>query len=86
MPDPFVRTSKIAQWGNSAAVRLPAATLEHARLRVDEAVEVVARDGEVIIRRQRDRVTLDSLLAGFDPAKHRQDLLIDDAPVGQETL
>jgi antitoxin component of MazEF toxin-antitoxin module len=60
--------------------------LEQAQLRIDEAVDVIARDGEVIIRRQRPRVTLDDLLARFDPAKHRHELIMDDPPVGRETL
>jgi antitoxin MazE len=86
MSDAIVRTSKIARWGNSAAVRLPTAALEQARLQVDEPVEIVARDGEVVIRRQRPRVTLDDLLSRYDPEKHRHELITDDAPVGRETL
>lgn len=38
-----------------------------------------------IIRRQRPRVTVAELLAGFDPARHRHDLTLDDPPTGSET-
>jgi Growth regulator len=86
MPNDVVRASRIAQWGNSAAIRLPAAVLEHAHLSADDPVELAARDGEIIIRRQRPRVTLDDLLARYDPEKHRHDLLVDDPPVGRETI
>ncbi|MGQ9366887.1 AbrB/MazE/SpoVT family DNA-binding domain-containing protein [Azospirillum sp. ST 5-10] len=86
MPDDTVRTGKIARWGNSAAVRLPAAVLEQARMGTDDAVEVVARDGEIVIRRQRPRVTLDDLLTRFNPEKHRHDLILDAPPIGRETL
>ena len=47
---------RIGQWGNSAAVRLPSAALDRAILHVEDAVDVIAQDGEIIIRRQRRRV------------------------------
>jgi antitoxin MazE len=86
MSDATAKTGKIARWGNSAAVRLPSAVLAQAQLRVDDAVEVIARADEIVIRRQRPRVTLDALLAQFDPEKHRHDPLLDDPSVGIETL
>jgi hypothetical protein len=49
-------------------------------------VDILAREDEIIIRRQAPRPTLDDLLARFDPAKHRHDLMLDDPPVGGETL
>ena len=85
MPDVIIRPSKVAQWGNSAAVRLTSAALDRAHLRMDDPVDVIARDGEIIIRRQRPRVTMAELLARFDPAKHRHDLELDVEPVGSET-
>ncbi len=44
----IVKSSKVAQWGNSAAVRLTTATLEEAALRIGDAVELVAGNGEII--------------------------------------
>ena len=85
MPDPLIRPGKIARWGNGAAVRIGTAALERAGLHVDDAVEVVADEDEIVIRRQRPRVTMAELLARFDPAKHRHDLAFDGAPVGSET-
>jgi hypothetical protein len=52
----------------------------------DDTVEVVARDGEIVIRRQHPVETLDGLLARFDPAKHRHDLILDGLPLGTEIL
>jgi antitoxin component of MazEF toxin-antitoxin module len=60
--------------------------LERAHLRVDDPVEVIVRADEIVIRRQRPLVTLDALLARFDPTKHRHELLLDDPPVGIENL
>jgi antitoxin component of MazEF toxin-antitoxin module len=85
MPEIVTRTSKISQWGNGAAVRLGAASLETAHFSIDDAVEVIARQDEIVIRRQRPRVTMAELLANFDPDKHRHDLAFDAEPMGTET-
>lgn len=85
MSDVLVKPSKVAQWGNSAAVRLPQAALERAAFHVDDAIEVVAGEGEIIIRHPRARVRIEDLLAKFDPDKHRHAPMLDDSPVGIET-
>jgi antitoxin component of MazEF toxin-antitoxin module len=85
MSDEITRPGKVARWGNSAAVRLTTAALERAHLHVDDAVDVIARDDEIVIRRQRTRVTMAELLARFDPAMHRRDLQLDADPIGTET-
>lgn len=86
MPKAFVKPSRIAQWGNSAAVRLSASMLERANLHRDDAIDIIARDDEIIIRRQVPHLSLDDLLARFDPKKHRHDLMLDAPPVGRETI
>lgn len=85
MPDDVIRSGKIAQWGNGAAVRLASAALERAGLHVNDPVEVVANEQEIVIRRQRPRVTMAELLARFDPTRHRHDLAFDTDPAGTET-
>ena len=86
MPRWLVETSKITQGDDGAAVRLSASLLERAGLHHDEPVDIIAHDDEIIIRRQVVRRALDELLARFDPEKHRHDLMLDDAPVGGETI
>ncbi len=81
----ITRPGKVAQWGNSAAIRIGAAVLEHAHLSLGDIVEVIAGEDEIIIRRQRPRVTMAELLAQFDPATHRHDTALDVDPVGTET-
>jgi antitoxin MazE len=85
MSETLVRPSRVAQWGNSAAVRLPSAALERAHLHVDDLVEIIVSEDAIVIRRQRPKVSMADLLAKFDPSKHRHDLMLDDAPVGTET-
>ena len=85
MDEPTVKTSKVALWGHSAAVRLPAAAMDRADFHINDMIEVVAGDGEIIIRHARPRVRLDDLLARFDADKHRHAPMLDDGPVGVET-
>jgi antitoxin component of MazEF toxin-antitoxin module len=85
MTEILSRSSKVARWGNSAAVRISADALELVQLRVDDAVDVIVRDDEIVIRRRAPRVTMAELLAQFDPDKHRHDLAFDVEPIGSET-
>jgi antitoxin component of MazEF toxin-antitoxin module len=85
MPTVIMRPGKVAQWGNSAAIRIGTAVLEHAHLQLNDIVDVIAGEDEIIIRRQRPRVTMAALLAHFDPEKHRHDIAFDVDPEGTET-
>ncbi|MGQ0622561.1 MAG: AbrB/MazE/SpoVT family DNA-binding domain-containing protein [Panacagrimonas sp.] len=62
---------KLAKWGNSLAVRLPAAVLAETKLLAGSTVDVVAEDGELRLRLvrppRRRRYTLDELLKGVTP-------------------
>ena len=58
----------VKKWGNSAAVRIPAATLAAAGLKADDAVDVREENGRIVIEKARsDEVTLESLLARVTP-------------------
>jgi antitoxin MazE len=57
----------VKKWGNSPAVRLPVAVMEAAHLSLDQAVEVRAADGRVIIEPAAPSYTHDDLLAGITP-------------------
>jgi antitoxin MazE len=83
--DVITRPSKIAQWGNSAAVRIGSAVLARAHLAISDPVDITASDDEIVIRRKRPAITMAELLANFDPEKHRRDVSFDVDPVGVET-
>jgi antitoxin MazE len=55
----------VKRWGNSPAVRLPAAIMEAAHLTLDQPVEVRAEHGRVIIEPASPAYSLDDLLAGI---------------------
>ncbi|MBF6842068.1 AbrB/MazE/SpoVT family DNA-binding domain-containing protein [Acinetobacter baumannii] len=58
----------IKKWGNSASVRIPAAVLEAASLRLDQSVDVREEDGRIVIEPVRNDYDLEQLLAGITPA------------------
>ena len=55
----------LKKWGNSPAVRIPAAIMQSAQLALNQAVEVRAEDGRIIIEPVVPAYTLDDLLNGI---------------------
>jgi len=58
--------SKIQSWGNSQGLRLNKQLLEEAHLKVGEEVDIIAHEGEIIIRptsKIRGRYSLKNLVA-----------------------
>jgi antitoxin MazE len=76
----------VQQWGNSLAVRIPAAVARSARFRVGQPVEVSAQDSNVLVKAIGDpRLTLTQKLAAFDPTLHGGEA-VAYRPIGRETL
>ena len=60
--------TKIQQWGNSLAIRIPRAYAAHARVRKGAKVEIVAQDGRLTITPVTPSAPrLDSLLRKVSP-------------------
>ena len=77
-------TLTVQQWGNSLAVRIPAAVARSARFRVGQPVEVSAHDSNVLVRALGEpRLTLAQKLAAFHPALHGGEAMAT-RPVGNE--
>ena len=76
----------VKKWGNSAAVRVPAAVMEEARLEIDQPVDVRVEQGRVIIEPlATPEFSLDRLLAHITPENlHEEESF--GPPVGRETL
>lgn len=55
----------VKKWGNSPAIRLPAAVMEAAHLTLEQAVDVRAENGRIIIEPAAPAYSLDELLAGI---------------------
>src|ERR1700679_3252941 len=69
-------TLTVQQWGNSLAVRIPAAVARTARFRVGQPVEVSAQDSNVLVRSIGEpKLTLEQKLAAYDPLRHSGEVM-----------
>lgn len=74
----------LRKWGNSLAVRLPAAVAREAGLRLDQRVRLEVEHDCVVIRPlASDEPTLEERLERFEPVRHGGEA-IADSPVGVE--
>jgi antitoxin MazE len=79
-------TLTLQQWGNSLAVRIPAAVARSARLKVGQPVEVSAQDSNVLVKSLGEvRLTLAQKLAAYDPDLHGKEVMVT-AQVGTEVF
>lgn len=79
-------TLTVQQWGNSLAVRIPAAVARSARFRVGQPVEVSAQDSNVLVKPLGEpKLTLAQKLAVFDPTLHGGEVMVA-RPIGNEVL
>lgn len=75
----------VKKWGNSAAVRIPAAVLEAAHVRLDQPVDVREEGGRIVIEPLvLARYDLAALVAGITD-DNRHDPVDTGAPVGRES-
>lgn len=74
-------TVHVRRWGNSAAVRLPAATLAAAGIKTDDRVQVREEDGRIII--EKADPSLEELCARITP-DNRHGETDWGPPVGKE--
>lgn len=84
----MARTAKltIQQWGNSLAVRIPAAVARSAHFEVGLEVEVSSEDIGVTVKPVGPRrLTLEEKLAQFDPSRHGGEAM-PTARVGAEVF
>lgn len=75
----------VQNWGNSLAVRIPAAVARSARLVRGQPVTVEAVDGQILVRPRGGpaRMTLEQMVKAFDPKLHGGEMMAD-APRGAE--
>jgi antitoxin MazE len=74
----------VQRWGNSLAVRIPAAVARSARFKVGQPVEVSAQESNVLVKAIGEpKLSLSEKLAAFDPAVHGGEVMAT-RPVGRE--
>lgn len=60
--------SRIGKWGNSPAIRLPAALMRAANLEPMQRVDILAEDGQLVIRPSKSKeFSLEVLVASISP-------------------
>jgi antitoxin MazE len=76
----------VKKWGNSAAVRIPAAVMQAAHLELDETVDVREESGRVVIEpAQRKEYDLGELVKRITPTNLHDEVDFGRA-VGKEAL
>ncbi len=70
----------VRKWGNSLGLRIPSGLAEDARLAEGTEVEIVVRDGQLVVE---PVVSLTDLVAGITP-ENLPALETDDVPRGGE--
>jgi antitoxin MazE len=76
----------VKKWGNSASVRIPAAIMDAASLRLDETVDVREEGGRIVIEPIRPKIyDLDLLLADITPENLHTEVSFG-AAVGKEAF
>ena len=74
----------VKKWGNSAAVRIPAAVLAEAGMELDQPVEVREERGRIVIEPARQgRLTLRELLKNIHPENLHEPVETGE-PLGRE--
>jgi antitoxin MazE len=74
----------VRKWGNSASVRIPAAVMQAAKLRLDQSVDVREESGRIVIEPIRpNEFSLEKLLKGITPDNLHEEINFGE-PVGRE--
>jgi antitoxin MazE len=74
----------VKKWGNSPAVRIPAAIMQASQLALDEVVDVREQGGCIVIEPVRQKTyDLDRLVKGIT-ARNRHDSVDFGVPQGKE--
>lgn len=74
----------VQKWGNSLAVRIPAAIARSAHFQIGTPVNIVVQDHSVIVRTIGEpQLTLDERLELFDPDIHGGEMMASK-PIGLE--
>ena len=65
----------VAKWGNSLAVRIPQHLAKEVELTAGREVEILAIDGNLVIRPKRQKqYSLDELIAGITPTNRHAEI------------
>ncbi len=64
----------IRKWGNSPAVRIPSSLMEIANFSINQAIQVRAENGRVIIEPAPEAWSLDAMIGAITPENRHQEI------------
>ena len=74
---------EVVKWGNSSAVRLPAAALKEVHIALGDRLELKTEDGRIVLEPTQREYRLEDMLAGI--TKNNQHAPLDfGSPMGRE--
>ena len=83
---PRIAKLTVQRWGNSLAVRIPAAVARSARFTAGLPIEISVQDAGLLVKPAGSaQLSLEQKLAQFDPAVHGGEAMAV-RPVGNEVL
>ncbi len=77
--------TRVARWGNSLAVRIPASFAEEASLTDGDTVEIETQDGGILIRRKQQKLRMADILPLITDENMHEPVDFGP-PVGKELL
>jgi antitoxin component of MazEF toxin-antitoxin module len=81
--------TNIRKWGNSAGTVIPAKALAKAGFSLGDTVEILAVDGQIVIKQATPKYSLDDLLSASPKKAFELDdedrAWLHEEPVGKET-
>jgi len=81
-----IATLTVQKWGNSLAVRIPAAIARSAHFHIGTAVELTVQENNIIVKPTGEqKLTLEERLNIFDPKKHSGEVMASEL-IGLEKL
>jgi antitoxin MazE len=85
IPSSLQIQSHLISWGDDLGVQITPLMAKISGMTADSRVTVTAKPGRIIIETTPKKVTLEEMLAKFDPVRHGGESMAY-APVGQELL
>ena len=77
--------SQVSKWGNSQGIRISKKLLQSARIKLNDEVEIKAKDNMIIIT-QTAKKPLSWYLESYDNEPDRYEWGDSDEPIGREIL
>ena len=73
----------VSKWGNSQGVRIPKAILESASFEENQEIRFVARDGEIVLKKEKPRLSLAERFSAYKGSYQPEEMEWGDSVGGE---